>query len=107
MENRIKEQLSLFADRMSAETLRANQPRLYLSSLAYVLLVAFRRLGLRGTVWARAQSETIRRGLLKIGAQVRVTARKVWVSLGKVDPARPTCSWPDKRVGLASWRHQS
>lgn len=86
MENRIKEQLSLFADRMSTETLRANQLRLYLSSLAYVLLVALRRLGLAGTDWARAQTETLRRGLLKIGAQVRVTARKVWVSMASGYP---------------------
>ena len=80
-ENRIKEQLSLFSDRMSTETLRANQLRLYLSSLAYVLMAALRRLGLQGTVWARAQTETIRRGLLKIGAQVKVSVRRVYLSL--------------------------
>ena len=61
--------------------LRANQLRLYLSSLAYVLLAALRRLGLEGTVWARAQTETIRRGLLKIGAQVKVSVRRVYLSL--------------------------
>ena len=77
--NRIKEQLSLFSDRLSTQTLRANQLRLYLSSLAYVLLVALRRLGLEGTEWARAQTETIRRGLLKIGAQVKVSVR--WLPL--------------------------
>ena len=86
MENRIQEQLSLFADRMSTRTLRADQLRLYLSSLAYVLLVALRRLGWEGTKWARAQTETIRRGLLKIGAQGRVSVRKVWVSLGSGYP---------------------
>ena len=80
-ENRIKEQLSLFSDRMSTQTLRANQLRLYLSSLAYVLMAALRRLGLEGTVWARAQTETIRRGLLKIGAQVKVSVRRVYLSL--------------------------
>ena len=85
-ENRIKEQLSLFADRMSTETLRANQLRLYLSSLAYVLLVALRRLGLKGTQWARAQTETIRRGLLKIGAQVKVSVRRVYLSLASGYP---------------------
>jgi hypothetical protein len=85
-ENRIKEQLSLFSDRMSTETMRANQLRLYLSSLAYVLLVALRRLGLKGTVWARAQTETIRRGLLKIGAQVKVSVRRVCVSLASGYP---------------------
>ena len=85
-ENRIKEQLSLFADRMSSETLRANQLRLHLSSLAYVLLVALRRLGLAGTVWARAQTETLRRGLLKIAAQVKVSVRRVQLSLASGYP---------------------
>ena len=79
MENRIKEQFSLFADRVSASTIRANQLRLYLSVIGYVLLCAVRRLGLRGTELARAQVHTIRLRLLKIGAQVRVTVRKVWV----------------------------
>ena len=77
MENRIKEQLSLFADRMSTETLRANQLRLYFSSLAYVLVEALRRLGLAGTEWAQAQADTIRLKLLKIAAQVRITARRI------------------------------
>ena len=81
MENRIKEQLSLFSDRMSTAKMRSNQLRLYLSAAAYVLVQAFRRLGLQGTEMARAQVETIRRKLLKIGAQVRVTVRKVWVSM--------------------------
>ncbi len=82
MENRIKEQqLMLFADRTSAATLRANQLRLYCSSLAYVLLHALRRLGLAGTALARAQCQTIRLTLLKIGARLRVTVRKVWLAL--------------------------
>jgi hypothetical protein len=81
MENRIKEQLSLFSDRMSTAKLRSNQLRLYLSSAAYVLMQALRRLALKGTSLAQAQVETIRRRLLKIGAQVRVTVRKVWVSM--------------------------
>ena len=80
-ENRIKEQLSLFADRMSTETLRANQLRLYLSTLAYVMMVALRRLGLQGTSWERAQTETIRRVLLKIGTQVKISVRRVRLSL--------------------------
>jgi hypothetical protein len=80
MENRIKEQLSLFADRLSTETMRANQLRLYLSSLAYVLVCALRRLALKGTDWAEAQVGTIRLRLLKIAARVRVTARRIWVS---------------------------
>jgi hypothetical protein len=82
MENRIKEQqLWLFADRMSAGRIRANQLRLYFSSIAYVLMQALRRLGLQGTEMAAAQCNTIRLKLFKVGAQVKVTVRKVWVSL--------------------------
>ena len=82
MENRIKEQqLQLFADRTSSHTMRANQIRLWFSSVAYTLMQALRRLGLRGTSMARAQCATIRLKLLKIGARVRVTVRKIWVSL--------------------------
>jgi hypothetical protein len=82
MENRIKEQqLDMFADRTSAATMRANQLRLYLSSAAYILMHALRRLGLKNTDLARAQCQTIRLKLLKIGAQVRVTVRNIWISL--------------------------
>jgi hypothetical protein len=80
MENRIKEQLSLFADRLSTETMRANQLRLYLSSLAYVLVSALRRLALEPAEWGQAQVDTIRLRLLKVAARVRVTARRIWVS---------------------------
>jgi hypothetical protein len=87
MENRIKEQqLYLFADRTSAQTMRANQIRLYLSSVAYLLLHALRRLALAGTEWARAQCHTIRTKLLKIGAQIRVTVRRVSLSLASGYP---------------------
>lgn len=86
MENRIKEQFSLFADRVSSETMRANQLRLYLSAMAYVLVSGLRRLGLRATELAQAQVSTIRTRLLKIGAQIRVTVRKVWVSLASSYP---------------------
>jgi hypothetical protein len=87
MENRIKEQqLYLFADRTSCGTMRANQIRLFFSSVAYVLLEALRRLGLSGTEMAGAQCRTIRVKLLKIGALVRVTVRKVWVSLASSCP---------------------
>jgi hypothetical protein len=86
MENRIKEQYSLFAGRVSAATMRANQLRLYLSAAAYLLLSAFRRLALVGTAWARAQCKTIRLQLLRIGAQVRVTVRKVWISIASSYP---------------------
>jgi hypothetical protein len=86
MENRIKEQFSLFADRVSAGTMRANQLRLYLSTMTYVLVSALRRLGLKGTELAQAQVSTIRTKLLKIGAQIRVTVRKVWVSMASSYP---------------------
>jgi Transposase DDE domain group 1 len=81
MENRIKEQLMLFSDRTSTHYLRSNQLRLYFSSLAYVLLQMLRRLGLEGTELAKAQCSTIRLKVLKIGALIRITVRKVWVSL--------------------------
>jgi hypothetical protein len=82
MENRIKEQqLYLFADRTSSGKLRANQLRLYFSSVAYILMQALRRLGLKGTQMETAQCNTIRLKILKVGAQIKVTVRKVWVSL--------------------------
>lgn len=86
MENRIKEQLSLFAGRVSTETLRANQLRLYFSGVAYVLMHGLRRLGLKGTELERAQATTIRLRLLKIGAQIRITVRKVWLSMASSFP---------------------
>jgi len=80
MENRIKEQqLGLFADRTSSATFCANQLRLWFSSVAYVLLEELRRVGLKGTTMARAQCTTIRNRLLKIGAQVSLSVRRVWV----------------------------
>lgn len=81
MENRIKEQLMLFADRTSTAWLRSNQIRLYFSSVAYTLMEALRRLGLKQTDLAQAQCSTIRLKLLKIGALIRISVRKVWVSL--------------------------
>jgi hypothetical protein len=95
MENRIKEQLSLFSDRMSTESLRSNQLRLYFSSLAYVLIEALRRVGLAGTEWAEYQAETIRLRLLKIAGQVRITARKIWIRYSK--------AYPWKNVFVAAW----
>jgi hypothetical protein len=86
MENRIKEQFNLFADRVSAETMRANQMRLYLSAAAYILVGGLRRVGLKGTELAQAQVSTIRTKLLKIGAQIRVSVRKVWVSMASSYP---------------------
>jgi len=87
MENRIKEQqLDLFADRTSTSWLRSNQLRLYFSSVAYVLLSELRRVGLHGTELARAQCSTIRNKLLKIGALVTVTVRRVWVRFASAYP---------------------
>ena len=71
----------LFSDRTSTHYLRSNQLRLYFSSMAYLLLQMLRRLGLQGTELAQAQCSTIRLKLLKIGSLIRITARKVWVSL--------------------------
>jgi len=89
MENRIKEQqLYLFADRTSCETMRANQLRLYFSSITYTLMQTLRRIGLKGTSMAAARCDTIRLKLLKLGAQVRVTVRKVWVSFSQAYPYR-------------------
>jgi hypothetical protein len=81
MENRIKEQMMLFADRTSTSWLRSNQIRLYFSTVAYQLMQGLRRLGLAGTELAKAQCNTVRIKLLKIGAQIRITVRKIWVSL--------------------------
>jgi len=90
MENRIKEQqLDLFADRTSAHTMRANQLRLYMSSMAYVLMQELRRVALVGTEMAKAQCGTIRLRLLKIGARVRVTVRKIWVHMAE------SCPWAE------------
>ena len=87
MENRIKEQqLGLFADRTSTAWMRSNQLRLYFSSFAYVLVHALRRLGLEGTELAKAQCDTIRLKLFKIGAQIRVSVRKVWISFSESYP---------------------
>jgi hypothetical protein len=86
MENRIKEQFVLFADRVSAATMRANQLRLYLSLMAYSLVCGLRRLGLHATQLASAQVGTIRSRLLKIGAQIRLTVRKVWVQMSNSFP---------------------
>ena len=84
MENRIKEQqMGLFADRTSSSRMQANQLRLYFSAFAYVMVQTLRRVSLAGTKLARAQSWTLRGKLLKIGAQVRVTTRKVWLSFSE------------------------
>jgi len=89
MENRIKEQqLMLFADRTSTHKMFSNQIRLYFSSLAYVLVQALRQLGLAGTDMSKAQCDTIRLKLFKIGAKIRITVRKVWISFADGYPYR-------------------
>jgi hypothetical protein len=94
MENRIKEcQLDLFADRTSAATMRANQLRLWFASMAYVLVEALRRIGLVGTRFADATCGTIRLKLLKLGALVRISVRRVKIAMASACPAQ------------AEWRH--
>jgi hypothetical protein len=93
-ENRIKEQqLGLFGTRLSTPTLQGNSVRMAMSAMAYVLTCALRRLGLAGTPMENAQAETIRLRLLKVGALVRVTTRKIWVSMSS--------SWPGREVFTA------
>ena len=87
MENRIKEQqLYLFADRTSTHAMRSNQLRLLFSTMAYLLHVTLREFGLAGTELATAQAGTIRTKLLKIGGRVRVSVRRVWISLSESYP---------------------
>ena len=87
MENRIKEcQLDLFADRTSAHSMRANQLRLWFAAMAYVLLSALRRIALAGTRLARATCGSIRLKLLKIGAQVRRSTRRIRFAMASACP---------------------
>ena len=86
MENRIKEQFALFADRVSVSTMRGNQLRIYLSVIAYTLMNGLRRLGLKATTMATAQVGTIRLKVLKIGGLIQVTVRKVWVRMASSYP---------------------
>jgi len=91
MENRLKEcQLDLFADRTSAATMRANQLRLWFASMAYVLLCALRRIGLAHTQFAAATCGTIRLKLLKIGALVRISVRRIKLAMASA------CPWQDE-----------
>jgi hypothetical protein len=95
MENRIKEQFHLFAGRASTETMRANQFRMYLSGMAYLLVSGLRRLGLKATELATAQAATIREKLFKIGARVTVSVRRVWLSMAS--------SYPYQRLFQQVW----
>ena len=94
MENRIKEcQLDLYADRTSANTMRANQLRLWFASMAYVLICALRRIGLAHTQFARASCGTIRLKLLNIGALVRTSVRPIKLAMPSAFPISP-CTAP-------------
>jgi hypothetical protein len=87
MENRIKEcQLDLYADRTSTATMHANQLRLWLASFAYILLCAVRRIALHHTPFANATCGSIRLKLLKIGAYVRVSVRRIKFAMASSCP---------------------
>jgi hypothetical protein len=90
MENRIKEQMCLFADRLSTDEMKGNQLRLYFSALAYTLVEALRRLALKGTAWAEAQVDTIRLKLFKIGALVRISVRRIVLQMNSAYPWKDT-----------------
>jgi hypothetical protein len=99
MENRIKEcQLDLFSDRTSAATMRANQLRLWFASAAYVLLCALRRIGLAHTEFATATCATIRLKMLKIGALVRVSVRRIHVAMASACPSQYAFSLAHARL---------
>jgi hypothetical protein len=103
MENRIKEQqLDLFADRTSAATMRANQLRLCFASMAYVLMEALRRIGLKQTQFADATCGTIRRKLLKIGALVRLSVRRIKIAMASACPYQHDYRSAYVRLGHAS-----
>ena len=104
MENRIKEcQLDLYADRTSAATMRANQLRLWFASMAYVLLCALRRIGLHDTRRSRkATCGTIRLKLLKIGALVRISVRRIKVAMASACPAAHAWGRAAIRLALAA-----
>jgi len=103
MENRIKEcQLDLYADRTSAATMRANQLRLWFASFAYVLLCALRRIGLAHTRLAVATCGTIRLKLLKIGAQVRVSVRRVKIAMATACPYATEFALAHTRIRAAA-----
>jgi hypothetical protein len=100
MENKIKEcQLDLYADRTSAATLRANQLRLWFHSMAYVLLCALRRIGLHDSDLAQATCGTIRLKLLKIGALVRISVRRIKIAMASACPA--AADWRRAAIRLA------
>jgi hypothetical protein len=103
MENRIKEcQLDLYADRTSAATMRANQLRLWFASMAYVLICALRRIGLAETTFADATCGTIRLKLLKIGALVRISCRRIKIAMASACPAAEEWGHAARRLAKAA-----
>jgi hypothetical protein len=105
MENRIKEcQTDMFADRTPAATMRTNQLRLWFASMAYVLMCALRRIGLAGTELAQATCGTIRLKLLKIGAQVTVSVRRVKLALASACPGREVFAVAAERLRGIVWQ---
>ena len=103
MENRIKEcQLDLFADRTSAATMRANQLRLWFAAMAYVLLCALRRIGLAHTQFAEATCGTIRRKLLKLGALVRISVRRIKFAIASACPWQHEFALAHARLRMAT-----
>jgi len=103
MENRIKEcQLDLYADRTSAATMRANQLRLWFYSMGYVLMCALRRIGLHDSDLAQATCGTIRLKLLKIGALVRISVRRIKIAMASACPAAQVWRRAAIRLALAA-----
>jgi hypothetical protein len=104
MENRIKEcQLDLFADRTSAATMRANQLRLWFASMAYVLMCALRRIGLRHTQFAEATCGTLRLRLLKIGALVKISCRRIKLAMASAFPCQQEYALAHIRLARAAF----
>lgn len=102
MENRLKEcQGDLFADRTSSATMAANQLRLWLASMAYVLVCALRRIGLKHTRFAEATCGTLRLKLLKIGARVTVSVRRVKLAMTSAHPWRDEWALAHARLSAA------
>ncbi len=103
MENRIKEcQMDLFSDRTSTATMRANQLRLWFSSMSYVLLCALRRIGLQATQFAKATCGTIRLKLLKVGARVTISVRRIKIAMASAYPW--SAEWEAAHVLLSAAR---
>jgi hypothetical protein len=103
MENRIKEcQLDLCADRTSTATMRANQLRLWFASMAYVLLCALRWIGLHNTRFDNSSCGTIRLKLMKIGALVRISVRRIKIAMASGCPAAAVWGTAALRLNAAA-----